>query len=158
LYVVELVKGLDTCDCSQLGADNIQSPRPYGLADFVAEAIIVINECLPTSSRTPPLMISSLARSGKTTALGALFAALKQENMYPIIISFNGTSGFIRRNGESCVDAFLRVVAAQFVNDRLAPFSCTEEALDAHFYDAKVVLLIDGLSAHWVILLILLLE
>jgi hypothetical protein len=93
-------------------------------------------------------MISSLARSGKTTALGALFMALKESEIaYPIIISFNGNSGFVKRSGESCCDSFLRVIAAQFVADPKGDFSCTEKALEAHFGDEKVVLLIDELNA-----------
>lgn len=112
-----LEKGLDACDSSQLGADNRQCPHPYGLLAFVADALVVVDRYLSQTVRTPPLMISSLARGGKTTALDALFAALKIGNngISPVIVSFNGNSGFVKRVDETCCEAFLRMVAAQFV-------------------------------------------
>jgi len=73
-----LVKDLDACDSSQLGADSKQCPHPYGLDDFVAAALPVVDKYLSQKVRTPPLMISSLARSGKTTALNALFVTSTQ--------------------------------------------------------------------------------
>jgi hypothetical protein len=139
---------LETCDSSQLGVDDIQCPHPYGLEGFVADAIATVQEYLPWKRRTPPLMISSLARSGKTTALDALFTALKDGGIIqPIIISFNRNAGFSERSGESCSDSLLRMIAAQFVDDSRGNFSCTEKALEAHFGDAKVVLLIDELNS-----------
>ena len=112
-----LVKGLDGCDSSQLGADSKQCPHPYGLDVFVAATLLVVDRYLPQNVRTPPLMISSLARSGKTTALNASFVALKNRNddVRPVIVSFNGNSGFVQHDDETCCEAFLRVVAAQFV-------------------------------------------
>jgi len=43
--------------------------------------------------RVPPLVMSRLARGGKTTALCLLFDALKAEKVNVILISFNGNNG-----------------------------------------------------------------
>ena len=143
-----LEKPLAHCDSSQLGADSKQCPRPYGVDAFVDAAIVVVKKYISQDVRTPPLMISSLARGGKTTALNALFVALKELNgVRPVIVSFNGNSGFVKGLGETCCEAFLRVVAAQFVSNPKGIFSCTEEALETHFGEATIVLLIDELNA-----------
>jgi len=107
--------------------------------------------------RVPPLVMSRLARGGKTTALMALFDELKSSGEFlPIIISFNGSAKFERIGDENNEETILRVIAAQFFNhlplksedvlfDKAKVLAWIDEA--GNSFRGGVVLLIDELNA-----------
>ena len=105
------------------------------------------------SYRVPPLILSRLARGGKTTVLRQLFDKLKEQGCAPIIINFNGDT--TRRKGESDVQLLLRLIGSQFVVDvpdeDMESLVCDQQSLMKHIdttSDGKpVVLLIDELNA-----------
>ena len=74
-----------------------------------------IDRCGATSgdNLVPPLVVSRLARGGKSTFLRVLFDRLKRQGYVPIVINFNGS--FARRPGESNLEAVLRLVCIQFL-------------------------------------------
>jgi hypothetical protein len=87
------------------------------LDTFATAAVAVVDEYLPHFVRTSPLMISSLARSGKTTALNALFP-----DVHPVIISFSGNSGFVQlRISAEADDHWVDVRKQSIQCRRLAP-------------------------------------
>jgi hypothetical protein len=101
--------------------------------------------------RVPPLLCSRLARGGKTTLLCLIFDALKQCNIFPIFVTFNGSSNFQSREGESQTQAILRSIALQLVDTAaLDPrcLVCDEKALDEYLGNMPVVLIIDELNAR----------
>jgi methionine synthase II (cobalamin-independent) len=100
-------------------------PREYiGLQETVDECVQLVLKYTPPptdpSFRNPPLFISRLARSGKTTILHHLFDALKKHDDFDVIsISFNGsggTNGFERRTGETAVECIARQIALQLTD------------------------------------------
>ena len=78
-------------------------------------------------ARIPPLMIVSHARSGKTTTLMSLHNSLLDDSInssfpidskvIPIFMTFNGSSNFVRRSGESDLAGFLRVLAVELMSN-----------------------------------------
>jgi len=100
----------------------------------------------------PPLIISRLARGGKTTALMALFDELKSSGEFlPIIISFNISANFYRIGDENNEQSILRVIATQFFKsedkyiDKAKLLAYIDEA--GKSFRGGVVLLIDELNA-----------
>jgi hypothetical protein len=121
---------------------------------------IIREECKMVGNfgyRVPPLIISRLARGGKTTALMAIFDELKSSGeFFPIIVSFNGNANFERVSDENKEETILRVIATQFYNN--LQFNSDEIVFDKQkvlaFIDQAgssfrggVVLLIDELNA-----------
>mmetsp|Transcript_33825 Transcript_33825/g.49111 ORF Transcript_33825/g.49111 Transcript_33825/m.49111 type:complete len:592 (+) Transcript_33825:3-1778(+) len=110
-----------------------------------------------SSYRVPPLIISRLARGGKTTALMALFDALKSSAEFlPIIVSFNSSANFDLVDDENNEETILRAIATQFYNN--LPFKPNEIVFDkakvlafldeaGKSFSGGVVLLIDELNA-----------
>jgi hypothetical protein len=92
-----------------------------GVDEVLKSAIQIIERELPRitdaagSYRVPPMIISRLARGGKTTTLCLLFDELQRLEMRPILITFN-TAYFQLRDGESQCQAILRLIASQLVN------------------------------------------
>ena len=69
--------------------------------------------------RVPPVAVTSMARSGKTTLLHSLFNKfLDEEKFNPILVDFNGGGNFFPHDGESDYDAFLRWVATSLLFDK----------------------------------------
>lgn len=69
--------------------------------------------------RVPPLVLSKLARGGKTTTLAQIFGKLKQTTDLKVIgISFNGQNvgSFQYRTGETQSQAISRLIAAQLTD------------------------------------------
>ena len=104
----------------------------------VDAAFAIINqECSKLGDalyRVPPLIISRLARGGKTTFLMSLFSRLQLSAKYlPILISFNGTSKFVPVIGQNDEATLLRVIAAKFVeigpHEDVNNIVCSKEAL-----------------------------
>lgn len=99
----------------------------------------------------PPLLCSRLARGGKSTTLCLIFEELKKHKICPIFITFNGSSTFLPRQGETQCAAILRMVALQLVDLRgidAIRIVCNEDYLDDYLGAAcPVVLLIDELNA-----------
>ena len=95
-------------------------------------------------------MVLRLARGGKTTILSLFFDELQRQGCRVIFITFNGSSNFQRRQGESQRDAILRLIATQLVdighNDPLN-IQCDEQKLDDFIGELPFVLLIDELNA-----------
>jgi len=98
----------------------------------------------------PPVMIASLARSGKTTALLHLFNYLSDSKAYtPIFVSFNGeTGGFQLHDDETDDEGFLRGLAEWLLNKKFKG-ACSWESLEHYIALAPkpVVLLLDELNA-----------
>jgi hypothetical protein len=126
-----------------------------GVNDVVAEMVRLLrNELVMITSsaqRSRPLMISRLARGGKTTLLSLLFDELKfHRKVRVMFITFNGSSNFETRRGESQRNAILRAIATQLVNigggDSLN-IECDESELDKYIGGLPFVLLIDELNA-----------
>ena len=127
-----------------------------------AAFLIIEKECPKLGDilyRVPPLIVSRLARGGKTTFLMSLFNRLQLSEKYlPIIISFNTSSNFEPVFGQNDEETLIRVIAAQFVeigpHDDASKIVCTKEALLDYIETATaaggyegVVLLIDELNA-----------
>ena len=130
-------------------------PEPIGLQDTIDEAMDIISRHIDKSTsssgtyRKPPILISRLARGGKTTALLALFDRLKDDGKNVMFISFNGSSNFMRLKEESEEEAFYRVIAAQLVDSngyegKVVP---DWETLDRHIGVRPFVLLVDEINA-----------
>ncbi len=130
-------------------------PEPIGLQDTIAEAMDIISShidkstCSSGTYRKPPILISRLARGGKTTALLALFDRLKDDGNNVMFISFNNSSNFMRLEEESEEEAFYRVIAAQLVDSngyegKVVP---DWETLDRHIGVRPFVLLVDEINA-----------
>ena len=104
--------------------------------------------------RVPPVAVTSMARSGKTTLLHSLFNKfLDEEKFNPILVDFNGDNGFFPLDGESDYDACLRWVATSvlFEEHETVPvpaFNCTEQDLEEYLSTSPkpIVLLVDNLN------------
>ena len=131
--------------------------EPILLEASVSTALEIIETEAPKSTtnyfRVPPLAITSMTRSGKTTLLTKIFNDLLQEGRFnPIFVDFNGNSGFSRQDGEDDADAFLRWVATSLIyqkgEDGLT-FTCDEQDLDEYLDKSPkpIVLLVDELNA-----------
>jgi hypothetical protein len=137
-------------------------PRFIRVHETIEQCIEVVgnNVILETNPRfrKPPLCISRLARSGKTTILYYLFEALKKQNDTDVIsISLNGNSEFTRRDGESALQCITRQIALQ-LTDLLKGVKPEEvevddealkECIDSYAVtnpENKLVLLIDELN------------
>jgi hypothetical protein len=164
LLVIELVSvpsgvsfSVDIADCERpiLGESTCVYDKLIGVNDVVAEMVRLLGNELVMSTesaqRSRPLMISRLARGGKTTLLSLLFDELKRQhrNVRVMFITFNGSSNFETRQGESQRNAILRVIATQLVeigNCDPLYIECDENALDKYIGDSPFVLLIDELN------------
>jgi hypothetical protein len=146
---------INKCTRPFLGLATCPYDKLIGVADVVNAMLdLLLGELAnvtESAQRVRPLMISSLARGGKTTILSFLFDALKRDhNIRVIFITFNGSSNFHRRQGESQRDAILRVIATQLVDiGDSDPFNiqCDEDELDNYIGELPFVLLVDELNA-----------
>jgi hypothetical protein len=135
--------------------------RLIGLQDFLLEAkTIVMDELLKITGETggyrvAPLVISRLARGGKTTALCMLFDALETcqvegVDVNVMLISFNGSTNFIPMKGESQTHSIIRNIVWQLIDhvgvDQRC-IKCSADILDTHIGSSPFVLLIDELNA-----------
>lgn len=86
--------------------------------------------------RRIPLVFSRFSRGGKTTVLISLFNHYldAREGRYGMIISLNGSSGFVRNEDEPDVDCLMRLIAAQLVDKSrftdMQNIKCSEELID----------------------------
>jgi hypothetical protein len=143
------------CTRPDLGEDACQ--RPIGVESVLHEAMGYIERNIgkrtSLTSRVAPVILSRLARGGKTTALCLLFDELKRDGRFsPIMITFNGSSYFQLYEGESHKAAILRLIATQLLGSASArlphtAIECDEGMLDAHLGEIPTVLLIDELNA-----------
>jgi hypothetical protein len=143
------------CTRPPLGEDACQ--RPIGVESVLHEAMGYIERNIgkrtSLTSRVAPVVLSRLARGGKTTALCLLFDELKRDGRFsPIMITFNGSSYFKLYEGESHKAAILRLIATQLLGSASArlplnAIECDETKLDAHLGENPTVLLIDELNA-----------
>jgi len=154
---IQFSKSLSQCENIQSGPAACS--HLVNIEPTILESLNIIYRELPRvddfagTIRVEPLVFSRLARGGKTTILRILFNALKESNeVYPIIISFNGSSNFVRRHGETNLQCILRIIALQFID--VAPKApknviCDENALIGYLAtsDKPIVLLIDELNA-----------
>lgn len=83
--------------------------------------------------RKPPLVISRMARGGKTTLLQGIFDALKRDgdSYYPMIISFNESSGFQRLQNETSLHALLRLISSQLLTSPPSSASASASSLSS---------------------------
>jgi hypothetical protein len=145
---------INACTRPSLGPTTCPYDRLIGVADVVNNMLELLREELvkvtESAQRVRPLMISRLARGGKTTILSFLFDELQRLGVRAIFITFNGSSNFKSRQGESQRDAILRVIATQLVDigdsDPLN-IQCDEDELDKYIGELPLVLLIDELNA-----------
>jgi hypothetical protein len=139
--------GAEACPLSQLIGVNEVIKQAVGIIQMeLGRATSIVG-----SYRVLPLLCSRLARGGKSTTLCLIFDELKKQNVQPIFISFNGSTKFRPRRGESQCAAILRVIALEFVDigdlDSRS-LTCNERNLDRYIgEDHPVVLIIDELNA-----------
>ena len=122
-----------------------------GIEPVVKTAIAKIREHCSSKrhidERTPPIMISSMARSGKTTLLRAVYNELAAgEEFEAIIVTFNGQSGFMLNEEEEDVAGFCRGVYEQLLGSEGFP---SADALIGYLdlCTKPLVLLVDELNA-----------
>ena len=99
--------------------------------------------------RVPPVMITSMARSGKTTLLIEVYRALVADTKFEaILVTFNGQSGFTLRVDESPTVGFCRGLHEQLmgVTNHMAP---SVDALKDYLAKCTkpLVLLVDELNS-----------
>ena len=145
---------INSCRRTSLSEFSCPRDRLIGMTDTVqALADLVFAELSVVTTadiRSRPLMISRLARGGKTTTLSFLFDELQFRGVHVMFITFNGSSNFKTRPGESQCNCILRVVASQLVdigNRDPIDIECGERELDHYIGDLPFVLLIDELNA-----------
>eukprot|EP01031_Cornospumella_fuschlensis_P034760 gene34760-42091_t len=100
--------------------------------------------------RKRPLIITSFARGGKTTAICALFDKLAKQapSCRPIAVTCNGSSNFAMLPGESQRDAIARLIVCQATgrDTQQSPVKCSDELINQYIGDQPCVLLIDELN------------
>lgn len=114
---------------SEVSNRNIASEQPHHLINIessIYKAIATVKRQVSKEIKVPPLVLSQLARGGKTTFLQLLFDQLKKD-FNPISITFN--NGFKRKDDESQLEALLRLVASQLLS---------KETL-SEYYDNKLI-------------------
>jgi hypothetical protein len=107
---------IEACERSILGESTcVYDKLMIEMVRLLENELVISTE---SAQRSRPLMISRLARGGKTTLLSLLFDELKRQhrNVRVIFITFNGSSNFETRQGESQRNAILRVIATQLVS------------------------------------------
>ena len=93
------------------------------------------------------ILVSRLSRGGKTTTLMAFFDALKRvDDVNPMIISFNGNSGYSAKDGETKEEALFRTIVEQFT-DGSQLHEMNWQTLDSHIGTKPFVLIIDEINA-----------
>jgi hypothetical protein len=151
---VPFTRDIRVCQRPQFGGEACPTSKLVGANDSVETAVSIIRYELrhQTSciSQVPPLLCSRLAGGGKTTLLYLIFDALKQSDIFPIFITFDGSSTFQSRVGESQAQAILRMIALELIDT--GDFDprclvCNEKALDEYLGSLPVVLIIDNLNA-----------
>lgn len=152
--IVPFTVEIESCKRIPLSTSSCPHDRLIGMTDVVREMADLVraelNIATVPDARSRPLMISRLARGGKTTTLSCLFDELKRRLLRVIFITFNGSSNFETRQGESQRNAILRVIATQLVeigNSDPLDIECDEHALDEYIGKFPFVLLIDELNA-----------
>ena len=155
------IKPLESCvNYPSAGAPE-ECPHPVGLDAFIDEAVAIILRELPRDDpdsctyQKMPIILSRLSRGGKTTGLKIIFdrlhgAQLGDSRIRVMIVSFNSSSGFLRRDGETQKQAILRVIAQQLVegtDSELDRLEVDEAELDRYIGNKPFLLLIDEINA-----------
>lgn len=145
---------IENCSRPFLGSLTCPLDKLIGVFDNVDKMVwLLLKELGMTTEggqRARPLMISRLARGGKTTTLSLLFDKLQMIGVRVISITFNGSCNFQSRPGETQRNAILRVIATQLVDiGNLDPrnIECDEHALDEYIGALPFMLLIDDLNS-----------
>lgn len=153
---------MDGCERFKFSNRHCPIDKLIGLdgdGGVIDKALKIIMDELPNVTdsgvRVPPLVISRLARGGKTTALALLFDAIKDAQLNEgkvnvMIISFNGYGNALEPvDGETQCNAIIRNIVRQLIDPSVdqTKIRCTAEALDEHIGDKPFVLLIDELNA-----------
>ena len=134
--------------------------HPVGLKESVDATVEMIMRELPNedpldgSVPKMPIIFSRSERGGKTSTLLAVFdrlqgAQLGVDRVRVMLISFKGSDGFVRREGETQKQAILRVIAQQLVEgteDELDRLLVDEYALDKYIGERPFVLLVDHID------------
>ena len=152
------IKQLESC--VNMHIDSLDCQHPVGLDPFIDKAAAITLRELPRNDtstglyRKRPIVLSRLARGGKTTGLRKLFdrlqgAQLGDDHIRVMIISFNGSSDFAIRDGETQEQALLRVIAQQLVegtDKELTRLLVDEDELDNYIGKKPFLLLIDEIN------------
>jgi hypothetical protein len=124
-----------------------------GLEQAVRTAMNCIQQyCLASSDdvdRVPPTVITSMARSGKTTTLKALYRELRAGGIFePIIVTFNEQSGFALQDSETPTAGFCRGVHEQMTGIHEHPSPSVEALVEYLGKCTKPIdLLVDELNS-----------
>lgn len=146
---------IDDCSRPAFGKEACPVPQLVDVEPMITLAAKRVEDemkkCTNLTNRVAPLVFSRFARGGKTTALCLLFDRLKKNNLNPIFISFNGSTGFKRREGETDCQAILRSIALQLIDlgeRNPLNITCDEKELNAYLTKSlkPVVLIIDELN------------
>ena len=139
------------CTTSACKKENL-----VGLDQVIEESMKIVTfhfhqeSSLDGTYRKPMLLYSRLARGGKTTTLSNLFDEIKNKNMRPMFISFNGSSGFKLIDGETEVEALYRVIVMQLIGMNIykgGKIFVDWDALDDYIGLEPFILLIDEMNA-----------
>ena len=147
-------------NCVNIPTGSRACKHPVGLDAFIDEAATIIVRELPLddpddgSYRKKPVILSRLSRGGKTTGLQKLFdrlhgAQLGDSRIRAMIVSFNPSSHFLRRDGETQKQAILRVIAQQLVDcskHEAKRLEVDEAELHRYIGDKPFLLLIDEIN------------
>lgn len=157
---IQFSRHVSACERFSFSSKECPYEKMVGVHDAVAEAKDIVMAELPNKTaetggyRVPPLVISRLARGGKTTALCLLFDALKavkdmQVNVMMISFNANGSSPFKILDTETQTEGLIRNIASQLVDPAVDPtkIKCTAKDLDEYIGDSPFVILIDELNA-----------
>jgi hypothetical protein len=160
-HQVPFSTNVNQCERFEFKPSECPRDKLVDLEDVIQEARDLVMAELPKETgesggyRVPPLVISRLARGGKSTFLCLLFDALKGcttatgEKVSVMIVSFNGSTTFAPVDGESQTDALIRNIVRQVIDPSVdqKKISCSEKDLDDFIGSSPFVLLIDELNA-----------
>ena len=146
-------------DVFEMPAAHYNDDSPILLEDIVEFALKAIKNNINKSDngkdRVPPLAITSVARSGKTTLLREIQKSLNTETDFiTVMVDFNGSSNFQRLDYESDDVAFLRwftksvIYGQKLIKDPNSRTCCGyQELVDYISQPGKpIVLLVDELN------------
>ena len=118
-----------------------------GVKSVVDDVLQHVATHISSTMRVSPVEIAATSRSGKSTVLFSVYQALAKGINEPVLISFNGDSGFKIRDGEPPLDAFCRAFHEQLTghNNCAAP-TPDELLLYLASCDKPLVVLLDELN------------
>jgi hypothetical protein len=118
-----------------------------GVKGVVDDVLQHVATHISSTVRVSPVEIAATSRSGKSTVLFSVYHALSEGTNEPVLVSFNGDSGFKIRDGEPPMDAFCRAFYEQLTGqDNYAAPSPDELLRYLELCEKPLVVLLDELN------------